>query len=383
MNTPTHPSPEFLSAYTDAELSPSEMSSLDTHLEQCPECRAELSSFQTLNDLGKELPVTLPGESYWADLPDRILVRARREEVPVADPGRSWWERLWNPQGTWRYAIGASVSLALVAGLWLVLSKRPNIWNAPGQGVPTAEVVPPAPEPVDLAPDADAPSVFVQVARTLEEEPKAPPMSPRSFLNRVNSQVNDRVLVTLDPRNVGTSLDIQSGRAAEPRMTGGSPAGVQVSNTLPGLAPRTINEAQELVSAGCGEDPIEYAFLAALKAEESGDYRLAAQGYQLIRASVPRGQFLRHEAEYRLVRLLWESQMTPDAAYTQRAQAMAQLHSMANEYFRSWQESNRPQDCQKAWCLNKVLMTLGPEVGTPSRLEDTSTRLNQLKNCVE
>ena len=88
MNTPTHPSPEQLNAYFDSELPPEEMSSLESHLQDCSGCRSEISWFSTLTDLGKERVEVLPGESYWTDLPDRIMARALQDPVPTIDSGK-------------------------------------------------------------------------------------------------------------------------------------------------------------------------------------------------------------------------------------------------------------------------------------------------------
>ena len=83
MNTPTHPTPEQLNAYFDSELTPEEKSSLESHVQDCAGCQSEISWFSSLTDLGKEITESLPGESYWKDLPDRIVARTLQEHAPA------------------------------------------------------------------------------------------------------------------------------------------------------------------------------------------------------------------------------------------------------------------------------------------------------------
>jgi len=374
MNTPTHPSPEQLNAYFDSELPPEDKSSLESHIQDCSGCQSEISWFSTLADLGKERVEVLPGESYWTDLPDRIMARALQNPVPTIDDGkRSWLDRFWNPQGGWRLAVGASVGLVLVAAVWIGLTRTPNPWLPGGNDNLADAVLAPVSTPA-AAPATAGNDVFAQVDGELDSEPMSPGISPRDY--------SKRVIVTFGNRdNLGESLDIPSGQARP--NAGGSSMGTTVSQSLPTLGPQSIADASGIIAAGCGEDPIQDAFMAALKAEESGDYALAAQGYQVVRSQLQPGESLRHEAEFRLVRLMWEERMTSDSEFTQRARAMAELDQLADRYFQNWKQSQLTKDCQKAWCMNKVLMHLAPELGNPNQLQLTTARVGQLKNCVE
>jgi len=177
----------------------------------------------------------------------------------------------------------------------------------------------------------------------------------------------------------GQSLDIQPGQAIVGR--GSSRIGTQVTNTLPPLGPTGMAAAHGVVSDGCGGDPVESAFLAALSAEQFGQFHLAEQGYRSVRAALPPGQLLRHEAEYRLLCLLWEKRM--QSTWPQRARAMAELNQVANHTFQVWEKSQLSRDCQKAWCMNRVLLNLGGQVTDDVQLQLTSSRVNKLKDCVE
>jgi hypothetical protein len=198
-------------------------------------------------------------------------------------------------------------------------------------------------------------------------------MNPELFTRRVVTTYGDR-------NNLGESLDILPG---EPVGSSGQAAGIgsRVSNTLPPLGPQAREFAEGVVSFGCGEDPLEQAFLAALKAEEAGDYAMASQGYQLVQNNVPRGNAMHHEAEFRLQLLAWKQRM--GAAWKDRAKAIDELNRQAAGAFQAWQETQRQQDCQKAWCMNKVLLKLGPEVADGQEIQLTAARIKQLKSCVE
>jgi hypothetical protein len=373
MSTLTHPSPEKLNAYFDQELTQADRSSIDSHLQTCSACRSELDWFGLLTDLGQDLEESLPGESYWKDLPDRILTRAAESPETVSVSGPSFWGRLWNPQGTWRYAVGAAVSFALIAGLWFLLREQPDLFR-PDTAVnqepsPVATNTTTAPSSPVLEED----NLFAG-GSSFGQQGGVPPMSPESFTNRV-------MMTFGQEGDYGRTLDIQPGMAATPSR--GSGIGTQVTNMLPPLSPRMMAAAKDVVAYGCGEDPLQDAFLAALKAEESGDYRMAAQGYQIIRASLPSGQALRHEAEYRLTCLAWQLKMERETAWNQRAKAMSELNRLANRTYKVWEQTKLSQDCQKAWCMNRVLLTLAPEVTSGLQLQLTSSRMNQLKNCVE
>ena len=129
MNTSIHPSPEELSAYFDDELSPQQGSNIEAHLNGCPGCKTLVDEFGLMAEMGPRGDESLPGPAYWQDLPDRILARIADDSldgfVPVQS-GRSFWNRLWNPEGPWRWAVGTAASAVLVAGAWFVLAKQPN-----------------------------------------------------------------------------------------------------------------------------------------------------------------------------------------------------------------------------------------------------------------
>ena len=103
----------------------------------------------------------------------------------------------------------------------------------------------------------------------------------------------------------------------------------------------------------------------------------------VVRAHLQPGESLRHEAEFRLVRMKWERKLATRGEFIDRARAMAELDQLADRYFQNWKQSRLTKDCQKAWCMNRVLMNLAPELGNQNQVQLTSSRVNQLKSCVE
>jgi len=362
MNNTIHPSIDSLSAFVDNELPPGDIADIRAHVDGCPGCRDQVQAFSSLGEMARGLDEPLPGEAYWKDLPDRILARIAGAVVPrpVPEPQPSLWHRLWNPSGGWRLALGSAASLCLVAALWFVVHQTGTPWS------------PAAPEMAEqvATPVADDGSLYTPVDDAGRPQPT---MNPNSY--------SKRVIMSLGGRdNLGTPLDILPGRAAG-SGSGYSTIGSQVTNTLPPLSPDAAAVTNGVISYGCGENPIESAYLAALKAEESGNYHLASQGYRLVRASLPIGSNLRHEAEYRLMYLAWSERM--QSTWTQRAKAIDELNQLASRSFQTWQQSQLDRDCTKAWCMNRVLLSLGPEVASPANLQQTSSRVQQLKDCAQ
>jgi hypothetical protein len=195
-------------------------------------------------------------------------------------------------------------------------------------------------------------------------------------------------------------LDVAEG---ETQPVAGVGLGQQVGETLPGygpavrsMQPASINDvataldlgpearssARGVVAHGCGEeDPIEITFLAALRAEESGNYDMARQGFMIVRSKMGPNDALRHEAEFHLQYMQWRQRM--EAAFGQRVQTMNELSRLANASYQDWERSQGRRDCQEAWCMNRVLLNLAPELASQSQAQAMLTRVNQLKNCVE
>lgn len=391
MSAPTHPSSESLSAYFDQELSPEDRTPIDAHVAACPACRDELDAFSVMSELGPRIEESLPGDAYWKDLPDRILARIANPGPAAPNPGPapSWWERLWHPQGRVRVAWGAAALVVVTAGAWVVM-QQPNPWSP----VPDlAENV--SQEAADKAIPEGASSAIgshrlPDYANRAAEDPTP---SPQSYIRRVYTTYGDR-------NNMGTMLDVAEGETQPQRGMG---LGQQVTETLPGygpavrsMQPASINDvataldlgpearssAQGVVLHGCGEeDPIEITFLAALKAEESGNYEMARQGFLIVRSKLGPNEALRHEAEFHLQYMQWRRRL--ETALTQRAQAMNELSRLANASYQDWERSQGRQDCQEAWCMNKVLLNLAPELANPNQTQAMLTRVNKLKNCVE
>ena len=357
MNPPIHPSPEELNSYFDQELASSDREPIESHLSECSSCQGDLKAFGVMAELGPLVEESLPGEAYFSDLPSRIVARIQQEAtpepIPAPKPGIMRW--LFNPQGTWRYVVGTAVSFGLVAGLWFVVNKQP----LPGNPVEVADnAAPPVAEPND--------NFFT------DTETSGPVLSPNSYTQRVVKTYGSRT-------NLGTNLDFVpgSGQQANPdRVRPG--IGTQVTSSTPTLGQEMRQFTDGVVSYGCGTDnPIEAAYIAALMAEAAGDYRMAMTGYKVISANVPQGNALHHEAQYRLNYLAWEQKLRQQGL---NRGTIAELNTLANKAYQNWQETQMNQDCQEAWCMNRILLKLDSEL---AEVQLRLSRVNQLKNCVE
>jgi hypothetical protein len=188
-----------------------------------------------------------------------------------------------------------------------------------------------------------------------------------------------RVFLTYGNRdNMGTTLDLNPGRVVPDQgQTGG---GTQVTQS--GLLNQHMRAiADEAMRYGCGEDSLELAWMAALRAEQEGDYRTAALGYQLLMSRVGPEHPLFAYVDYRLNYLVWKVRM--ERARTHQGKTLAELNRLADRYYQTWEQSGRNADCRKAWCMNRVLQQISPELQAPVPVQQTSSRIEQLKNCMQ
>jgi hypothetical protein len=75
---------ERLSAYFDDELAPDEQQAVASHWRDCPECAAELSSFQQLSNLAAELPLLDPPPETWARVEHELWPPAQLAREPLS-----------------------------------------------------------------------------------------------------------------------------------------------------------------------------------------------------------------------------------------------------------------------------------------------------------
>jgi len=364
MNPSACPSSEVLNAYFDNESSPDARGSIDAHLPECASCRTELEWFGLLNELGPRVEESLPGDSYWQDLPHRILGLIMVEEEVSASSSSSaavpskpsWWSKIWGPNPSWRYVTAGVASLAVIGGAWIITRNHSSPWNT----------------------DANKSSVTA----TADNDPVELPEQLRSetpVANQSAAMIAQRVFDTYgtNRETMGTPLDLKPGEAAPDQ--GHSSLGAQASQ-LATLNPAMRALAEEVVPYGCGEDSLTQVYIAALRAEQTGDYRSAAYGYQWLMASAPQGNLLHQYSYYRLNYLVWKVKMQA-AMTTQQAQAMDDLSKIADHAYHTWERTGNDQDCRKAWCMNRVLQQLGPDMTEPTHVQTASTRVQVLQDC--
>ena len=96
-----HTSEEELFAYRDGEMK--ERDAIAAHLQECRECRAELTRIQDVFQALDAMPVPDPGEAYgtkvWRQIADRL-----------PEKGASWWAGFLAP----RRSMAAGIAMALL-----------------------------------------------------------------------------------------------------------------------------------------------------------------------------------------------------------------------------------------------------------------------------
>ncbi|MDH4156241.1 MAG: zf-HC2 domain-containing protein [candidate division Zixibacteria bacterium] len=65
----------LLEDYVDNELSPAQHDIVDSHLKQCPQCRAEHEATRRLKELMTNVKTAYPDADYWEETTDLILAR--------------------------------------------------------------------------------------------------------------------------------------------------------------------------------------------------------------------------------------------------------------------------------------------------------------------
>jgi anti-sigma factor RsiW len=105
---------EELSAYVDGELAPAARSELESHIQACASCRAEVAAHDRLEEAFASLrEVTPPG-----DFEARFWARVAREREAAAEP--AGWRR-WL---TWPRALAAAAVTAAAIALFVPASTR-------------------------------------------------------------------------------------------------------------------------------------------------------------------------------------------------------------------------------------------------------------------
>lgn len=371
MNTSAHPAPEALSAYFDKELPAPEQAAVESHLSDCGACRAELEMFVLMAELGPRVEESLPGESYWKDLPDRILQRVLMEHAIPAEPepAAGGWRRIFSGLSSgrsfWRPALAGVAGLAVVGAVWITVQRTPNPW---------------APVPV-----ADRGTAELTVPEELQ-----PAVSPEQETATGFAQ---RIFLTYGNReNMGTSLDLLPGQviSTDGSHSAGSQVGQDGSFDAAGTGAVSqvslLNDdmralANEVVSYSCGEDSLELVYVAALRAEQTGRYDLAALGYQMLMQRLRPDDRLYLYADYRLNYLVWKVRM--QRAMAGQGKTLAELNRLADRSYQAWEKTGRETDCRKAWCMNRVLQQIGPEATAPVPVQHASTRIEQLRDCMQ
>ncbi len=151
-----------LSALLDGELSPERAAELRSHLEDCPDCRAQLARLQ---DVDARLAASARGIAVPSDLRARLAARIAGEAAAAesAAPRRGPAGRV--PRLA-RRGVGLAAAAAAAAGLALVLAR------------PGSEIAPPPPPEPALAEREPAPPAPEAALAGRTPAPPAPEPAP-------------------------------------------------------------------------------------------------------------------------------------------------------------------------------------------------------------
>lgn len=196
---------EWMSASLDQALAPSEQARLDSHLAECPECRAAWKEVQWVHSQLKDLEKVEPPP--W--LASKIMAKIRAEAAPQP----SFWQRFIHPIVMKPQLQVASILLLAATGYYLLRSQRSprDVFGEAQQ--PRAETQMPGPQ-------KKSPEAAVELGNGLSN---APQEKPKSWLGA--------------PGHVEASKPQASGLALSPPPAEPSPAPV-LSLPAPGKQER-------------------------------------------------------------------------------------------------------------------------------------------------
>jgi tetratricopeptide (TPR) repeat protein len=105
---------KLINDYIDGDLSRSQETALESHLEICPDCQGLLRDFQKIRRDARELPPVAPSPLTW----QKILagVREAGPEAPSSQKERKGWFSLIRMPAGLRYALAAALALVIIGG---------------------------------------------------------------------------------------------------------------------------------------------------------------------------------------------------------------------------------------------------------------------------
>ncbi|NNF06660.1 MAG: hypothetical protein HKN21_07860 [Candidatus Eisenbacteria bacterium] len=359
-----HPSEEQLSAYFDNELSAAEREQVEAAIENSPEAQAFLTDLAAMADMGPAIDDRMPNESYWQDLPDRVLARianedateAVRDRVIVDEPAKSgsWWQRLLGAQSG-RWAAATAVMGILALGLYWQNQNPIQPGNFTADGTPSDE----------------APSDIFQ-------NPAVTPVSQPDLASGGTSDFQQRVFDTIrEDRRVafGTGLGLVDGTSTQSRRLISSPLhDVGLDQVDANFQEQTH---RQITNPAVPETP-EGHLAAALIMEKQGYYNVARQGYDLVVSETPHGNDFHLAAEAGLKRIEYRALMEQHGARNMLGVMQAAYLTNVNKH-----RSNNHQDCDQAWKLLVSFIDLAKEKVPAADMQQAKADLQEIMVCVE
>ena len=156
---------EEITAYVDGELAGEARAELESHIETCASCRAEVAAQERLAEAFAARPEVTPAGDFEA----RFWARVAREREAQ---GTSWVRWL-----SWRHILGVAVVTAVALLLFLPLPERPIVSGPLARPTATAKIDPDVkivsnPKDFELLQDPDMDAISeVDVLETWDDNP--------------------------------------------------------------------------------------------------------------------------------------------------------------------------------------------------------------------
>ena len=114
---------KWISEFVDGDLDTTKASSLEKHLETCPDCRELLKDFQQIKQKAKDMAKAEPSGQTWFRIQERLK---ERTQAPIPEPRVRF---LFFPARL-RYAVSTALLFLIAAGA-VIIGLR--IWNREGR----------------------------------------------------------------------------------------------------------------------------------------------------------------------------------------------------------------------------------------------------------
>jgi anti-sigma factor RsiW len=127
---------KHISDYIDGDLDAGKVSSLERHLDACPDCRKLLEDFQNIKQKAKNLAKAEPSDQLWFRVKSALEAKTQYRETPLRARFLFFPARL-------RYAVSAALLMFVVVGsvvIGLRVWHRSGVSEVSGQALALAKI---------------------------------------------------------------------------------------------------------------------------------------------------------------------------------------------------------------------------------------------------